>query len=86
MLCMLVSLFCLRHKETHLNKFQYPTYVHPRESGIRCNDHGKNTKDVAWARKESGFVEFSTAFLNTGNGDGKLYVSICSCQNRWHQR
>ncbi len=39
----------------HLNIFQYPTYVHAREPRIKCNEHGKKTVDLPWARKGSGF-------------------------------
>ena len=39
----------------HLNIFQYPTYVHAREPRIKCNEHGKKTIDLPWARKGSGF-------------------------------
>ena len=39
----------------HLNIFQYPTYLHAREPGIKCNEHGKKTVDLPWARKGSGF-------------------------------
>ncbi len=39
----------------HLNIFQYPTYVHAREPRIKCNEHGKKTVNLPWARKGSGF-------------------------------
>ena len=39
----------------HLNIFQYPTYVHAREPGIKCKEHGKKTVNLPWARKGSGF-------------------------------
>ena len=39
----------------HLNIFQYPAYVHAREPRIKCNEHGKKTVDLPWARKGSGF-------------------------------
>ena len=40
----------------HLNIFQYPTYVHAREPRIKCNEHGKKTVDLPWARKGSGLM------------------------------
>jgi transposase len=43
------------HTWRNLNVFQYPTYVHARDPGIRCDQHGKKTVDLPRARKGSGF-------------------------------
>ncbi|MGP6208070.1 transposase family protein [Cuniculiplasma sp. SKW3] len=39
----------------HLNVFQYSTYVHAGEPRIKCDQHGKKTVDLPWARKGSAF-------------------------------
>lgn len=51
----------------HLNIFQYPTYVHAREPRIKCNEHGKKTVDMPWARKGSGFsLHFEALVVEMG--------------------
>ncbi|QRF74545.1 Transposase [Thermoplasmatales archaeon] len=51
----------------HLNVFQYPTYVHAREPRIKCDQHGKKTADLPWARKGSGFsLHFEAMVVEMG--------------------
>ncbi len=51
----------------HLNVFQYPTYVHAREPRIKCNEHGKKTVDLPWARKGSDFsLHFEAMIVEMG--------------------
>jgi transposase len=51
----------------HLNVFQYPTYVHARDPGIKCNEHGKKTVDLPWARKGRGFsLHFEAMIVEMG--------------------
>ena len=47
----------------HLNIFQYPTYVHAREPKIECDWYGKDTVDLPWARKGSGFSLYFEALV-----------------------
>ena len=51
----------------HLNIFQHSTYVHAREPRIKCNEHGKKTIDLPWARKGSGFsLHFEAMIVEMG--------------------
>ena len=51
----------------HLNIFQYPTYVHAREPRIKCNEPGRKTVDLPWARKGSGFpLHFEAMIVEMG--------------------
>ena len=50
-----------------LDVFQYPTYVHAREPRIKCDQHGKKTVDLPWARKGSGFsLHFEALIVEMG--------------------
>jgi len=41
--------------------------VHAREPRIKCNDHGKKTVDLPWARKRSGFsLHFEAMIVEMG--------------------
>ena len=39
-----------------LNFFQYRAYIHAREPGIKCPQHGIKTVNMPWTRKGSGFT------------------------------
>ena len=46
--------------------FQYPTYVHAREPRIKCNENGKRTVDLPWARNGSGYsLHFEAMIVHT---------------------
>ena len=62
----------------HLNIFQYPAYVHAREPGIKCNEHGKKTVNLPWARKGSGFsLQFEALVLEMSREMRETFQYLC---------